>query len=113
MESIACKWLQRRGASPQVVMNAFRHRLDGRVADRFPPLVTESASHVDIANQPRPHLIHCFPYRGARTALATVLANDIVLLDSTHQLPAFPPVMGTGLLNVDMFARLGGPDPYQ
>ncbi len=42
-----------------------------------------------------------------------MLADNFVLLDRLNQLPSLPPVMGTGLFDVDIFAGLRRPDPHK
>src|SRR5262249_8218879 len=50
VEAILGERLHRRGAGPEVVMDAGRNRLRSGPADRGAPLVAEAASHVDIAD---------------------------------------------------------------
>ena len=113
MEAILGERLHRSGTGPKVVVNARGHRFRVRMADRCSPFVTESARHVDIADRAALHLVHRFTNRSAGPALASVFANDFVLVDGLDKLPAFPPVVRAGLLDVNIFSGLRCPDAHQ
>src|SRR5258708_13256318 len=51
VKAIAGKRLQRRGAGPQVVVNAGGNGLLGGAADRWPPLVANPPGHVNAADR--------------------------------------------------------------
>ena len=48
-----------------------------------------------------------------RTTLGSALDDPVVPLRRPHQLPPLPDVVGYGLLQVDIFARLACPDAHQ
>src|SRR6266403_2406068 len=112
MKAIARKRLERRGAGPEVVINAggngfFRGTPDGRA-----PLVANRAGHVDIADRGVIQMPDGFEHAGVRARLAAMLANSIVLFYRAHELAAFKGVMRAGLFHVHIFAGLAGPDSH-
>src|SRR5207248_2524945 len=50
---------------------------------------------------------------GVRSAIGAVLHDAVILLGGAHHLPAFPPEMRARLFDVDVLARLAGPDRHQ
>ena len=113
VEAVLGEGLHGGGACPEVVVDASRHRLLFGVSDRVPPFVAKPAREVNVSNQAVPHLLHSFDNRLAGAAVRAVLHNPVVLLDGAQQLPAFPPVVGERLFDVDVFARLAAPDGLQ
>ncbi len=113
MEAVLGEGLHGGGACPEVVVDPRGHRFLVGVSDGVPPFVAKPARKVDVSNQAVPHLLHSFDNRLAGAAVRAVLHNPVVLLDGAQQLPAFPPVVGERLFDVDVFARLAAPDGLQ
>src|SRR5262249_38684339 len=105
--------LQRRGAGPQVVVHAVRHRFDRRPSARAAMPETPSAREVDLTERARAYLSDRFDHRRRRTALRSVLDDAAVLLRGQDELAPFPQIMRAGFLDVDVFAGLAGPYRYE
>ena len=113
MKTIARKRLQRRGAGPQVIVNAGRDGFHCSAPNRCPPLVANRAGQVDLADRAVVQMLHGFEHPGIRSRLASVLANAVVLLHGTHQLPSFKAVMRAWLFHIHVFPGLARPDGHQ
>src|SRR4051794_33115051 len=113
MESVLGEGLQGRRPGPQIVVDARRDRLDGRMPNGVAPLITKASCQVPLTDQARLHLVHGFANGCARTALAPVLADHLILLNGPDQLPAFPPIVRTRLLEVHVLPSLRRPDAHE
>ena len=112
VKAILRKRLHRRGAGPQVIMHSGWNGFFGSVPDRWPPLVAKRAGHIHLADRAVTQLLNGFQHSRIRSRLAAVLANSVVLLYGTHQLPSFKPVMRTRLLYIHIFPGLARPDGH-
>src|ERR1700679_4379483 len=63
------KCVLRRRSGPQIVVNALRDRLHGRLPNRVSPLITEPSSHIGLADDSLPQLLHRFADSGCGAAL--------------------------------------------
>src|SRR3982751_2808337 len=63
---------QRGWPGPQIVMDSGGNRLWQSMPDCVPPLVTETARKVNVANRAALHFFHRFANGCTRTALATM-----------------------------------------
>ena len=98
-------------AEPEIVIHLARHILGIRdITDAAAALVAEAAGDLDLAKVAGLHPLHGILNALGATGLCAGLDNLLVLPGSVHQLAAFPHVMAHGLLHVDIFAGLDGPD---
>src|SRR5260370_18592214 len=88
VKAIARERIQWSGGGPQVIINAGRNGFHRSVPDRWPPFVAKRAGHVHIADRAVTQLLNGFQHSRVRSRLAAVLANSVVLLYGTHQLPS-------------------------
>src|SRR5579883_3118073 len=103
MESVSRERMKRSRPGPQIIVNARRHRTHRSVPDRVAPLITQAPGHVNIAQKAGLHLLHGLPDRRTRAALASMLANHLVLVYGLYQLPAFPQIMRARFLDIYIF----------
>ncbi len=113
MKAVAGEGPLGRRPQPQIVMNARRRRFFRRPANRVPPFKTEAARHVHVADHAFAEFFHAFPHARRRAAVGAVLDDAVVFAGRLHQLRAFKNVVGAGLLDVHILARLTGPDAHQ
>src|SRR5215472_8843157 len=112
VKAILGERLQRRRASPQVVVYAGWNRLLCGMPNRWPPLVTKRARQVDVANRSVAQMTNGFDHPRIRPRLTSVLTNPVVLLYRAHQLPALEPVVRARLFHIHILAGLAGPDGH-
>ena len=113
MKAIAGEGLQGSGPRPEVVVDTFRYGFLRRVSNCVAPLEAQSASQIDLADRALVKSFDRLLNRGRGANLGAVLDDAVVLLCRTHQLPSLPKIVGTGLFDVDVLARLAGPNGYQ
>src|SRR4029077_17771050 len=113
VKPIARERLQRRRPGPQIVIHACRDSFLRGAPNRWPPLVANRTRHIDFANRPVAQVFSGVDHSGIRARLAAVLANSVVLLYRSHQLPPFKRVMRAGFLHIDIFPGLAAPDGHQ
>ena len=113
VKSIAGEGLHRCGTGPQVVVDPGRHRFRLRMSNAGPPFVAECAGQIGIAYGAVVYPLDGFDHAGIGARLAPMLAYSVVLLHRPHQLTPFKPVVRAGLLHVNIFAGLAGPDRHQ
>src|SRR5438105_12889562 len=85
METVLRELVFRRRTEPEVVVHALRNGLDRLPADRVAPLETQSAGHIDIANQTVAHMLDRFTC-DARPAVGSMLHQPVVLLRGRRHL---------------------------
>src|SRR5262245_2227282 len=102
-----------RRPQPQVVINALRDGTVRLLADRVAPFETKPASHINVADHAVTQLLHGFSQRDGRTAVRAVLDYAVVFTRGGDELPAFPITMRAGLFDINVLARLAGPDAHQ
>ena len=76
-------------------------------------LVGHAAGHVELADHALLELLHAFAHVGAGAVLRADLHHAAVLAGRFDHLAAFPDAPGGRLLDVDVLARLAGPDRLQ
>src|SRR5215472_11439142 len=113
MESISRKVSPWRRAEPEIVVHSGGDRLDGRPADRVPPLVAKSTRQVHVTDYTLPDPPNRFLHYRRRAAIGSVLYHPAVFLRRREKLPGFEDVVGAWLLDVDVLAGLTSPDRLQ
>ena len=83
------------------------------VADGGPVAEDQAAGHVDVADQPVPHVVDGLAHRLRAAELHAVLDDPAMLLGRLDHLPPFVDVVAPRLLDVHVLARLAGPDRRQ
>ncbi len=94
-------------------MNAGGTGSDRCVADGVAPFVAEAASHVDLAEKTIAHLLHGVLQRRRGAALAALLYDAIVFARRRDNLLRLEHIVRARLLDIDVLARLAGPDGLQ
>ena len=113
MEAVLRERALRCRAEPEVVIDAGRHRLDGRLADGVAPLVAEPARHVQLTDLAAAHAFDRLAQRRVRSVLAALLDHAVVLAGRGDDLLRLEDVVRARLLDVDVLACLAGPDRLQ
>src|SRR5882762_8546644 len=80
------------------------------MADGFPPLEAHSLGHIDFADDAVVQHLHSFDLVIGSAALHADLHHAVVFARRLHHLAAFPDFVAGGLLDVNVFAGLAGPD---
>src|SRR6185295_5229432 len=93
--------------------DSMRNGLRGRPTNSVATLEAQAARQIDVAESASVQLVDRFDLRTDRTALRAVLHDPPVLPGGAHELAPFPQVVRARLLDVDVFARLAGPDGDQ
>ncbi len=94
-------------------MNSRRNCFISLLPDRIAPLVAQSACHVDISDHALPQLLHRFAQSHRRAAVRAMLTYLVIFARGLDQLAPLPVGVRTGLFDVDVLARLHGPDSHQ
>src|SRR5271168_3335546 len=84
MEAIFCKCVLRRRPGPQIVVNALRDGLHGRLANRVSPLVAKASTHIGLPDYAIPYFLHRLADCGCGAALGSVLDDAVVALGRAY-----------------------------
>src|SRR4051812_23316387 len=100
---------------PQVPIQVRWRRTRLPVADRrsIAILVDISARFEDLANEAAVNQFHVADERRIGAVLRAMLDDSLVFLCRFDELPAFENVMAEGFFNIDVLARLAGPNGRQ
>jgi hypothetical protein len=113
VEPVARERVERRRSRPEVVVNTGRDWLNRGAPNAVPRVEAEAAGEVDVADQAFPQFVDTLDDGVSRAGVGSMLYDSIVFLRGPRQLPALPPVMGAGLLNVNVLPGLASPDSHQ
>src|SRR6202040_1320877 len=106
--------LHRCWADPEVIVDDVREELiAGNLADARARLVAESACHFDLAELAGVQELDGLPNAGVAPALGAGLADAVGLPGYFDQPAALADVVADGLFDIDILARLHGPDGRQ
>ena len=101
-------------AAPEVVVDRLRDRLRaGDLADALPRLVVEPVGVEDLAEIALADVLERLGEAGPLARAVRGLDDPLVLAGRLDHLAAFEDVVGRGLLDVHVLARLAGPDRRQ
>ena len=98
------------GPDPHVVIERAGGLCVGGCFQRWAPLEDDGAPHVDVANGAVAHLVDCFSDRFGTAQLHAVLDNAVVFARGRNEAKPLVERVRGGLLNIDIFAGLAGPD---
>src|ERR671924_1706340 len=80
VEPVLGKRLHRRRSCPQVVVHSGRNGFLRSVPNRWPPLVTNRARQIDVADRTVFQVANRLDHPGVRARLASMLTNPVVFL---------------------------------
>jgi len=112
VQALAANLILRGGTAPEVEVNASRDGLGGvHLADGAAGLVAGAVDGDDFAKLAGLHEFHGLANADTGgAALGAGLDDLLVFAGGVHELAAFPDVVGDGFLDVNILARLHGPD---
>ncbi len=90
VEAIFCKFVLRRRSGPQIVVNALRTGLYGRLPNRVSPLIAKAPTHIGLPYHALPYFLHRLADCRCGAALRSVLDDAVVALGRADQLLALP-----------------------
>ena len=100
-------------STPEVVVQSRRNRRDAFVANVWPSAVHQSAGHVYPSDQAFFEMLDRFADGNRAAQLHTVLHNAVVFISCFDHLLALVNIVRGGLLHVNVFTCLAGPDGLQ
>jgi len=110
----AHEWSFGRRTAPQVIVHRGRHwRRRAYRADAIAGAINHRMGITDGADLAAAQVIEGLAQERARTTLRAQLDHPAIFPGRSHHLPAFPEVVGKGFLDINVLARLAGPDCRQ
>src|SRR5262249_37071788 len=113
VEAVGVERPQRRRAGPQVVIDSFRDRGVGLVADARAVAGDPGAGHRHLAQAAALDELARATDVGGAAALGADLHDAVVFAGRLHHAPPLDKVVADRLLDVDVLAGLAGPDGGQ